>query len=535
MLHALASVASARLFERASGARDPGRTLVFGLLLLSSASLPPASAQNTLQERQPTRNSELTTHNSQFAARLLQDAFVRVADELEPAVVTVNAKKTVKPTPKSDDKGEGNVLDDLGFGRSRRGYRTQGTGSGFILTSDGWIVTNDHVVAGADKVTVKLHDGRELDGEVRRDYRSDLALIKVNGSNLPFARLGDSDRVRTGQWAIAIGSPYKYEGSFSVGVVSALGRKQEIRDHSGSETGGPGRLYADMVQTDAAINPGNSGGPLVNLDGEVIAVNAAIETGGENGASVGIGFAIPINTVRFVTDQLRAKGKVSYGYLGIEPETLTPRLSDSYKTASGAIVKSEPNDGSPAAKAGIHVDDVITRISTPSGQNPIKSESDFRTLVSRIAPGTKIEIELVRAGASMQVKATLGEPPSLPLSTRNSEPGTINAHTPVNVGLEVAAVTADQASRVGLPFSGSGKNSVGIGVVVTALDSTTSAAETELQSGDVVLSVNGISTPTVEAFKKATSGLRAGDVVRVVFQGKRYTDTVKRVAIFTLD
>jgi serine protease Do len=316
-----------------------------------------------------------------------------------------------------------------------------------------------------------------------------------------------------GQWAVAIGCPFRYEGSLSVGVISSLGRRQEIRDHSGE---GNGRLYMDMIQTDAAINPGNSGGPLINLDGEVIAINTAIES--ENGASVGIGFAIPINAVKFVTDQLQAKGKVSYGYLGVEPETLTPKLAESYKTDAGAIVKSEPTEGSPAARAGIHVDDVITGVDGKS----IKTESDFRICVSRSAPGTTIEIALVRAGAPKTVKATLAEPPAPRIA--RSEKGD---STGPRLGVEVAALTVDQASRVGMTSMN--------GVVVKALDSTTSAAETELQSGDVVLTLNGVATPTVEAFRKASGGLHPGDVVRIIFQGKRSSETVKRVAIFTLD
>lgn len=467
-----------------------------------------AAATCASDEPKPERAS-----TAKEAAANLQEAFVRVAEELEPAVVTVNAKKTIKPNPKSSDGTEERAFDDLDFGRSRRGYRAQGTGSGVLIAPDGWIITNDHVVAGADKVVVKLRDGRELEGEVRRDYRSDLALVKVNGTNLPFARLGDSDKVRIGQWAIAIGTPYKYEGSLSVGVISALGRKQEIRDNSGE---GDGRIYNDMIQTDAAINPGNSGGPLLNLEGEVIAINTAIES--DNGTSVGIGFAIPINAVKFVVDQLRATGKVRYGYLGIEPGTLTPRYAESYKVTAGAIVQSEPTDGSPAAKAGIHVDDVVTAIDGKS----ITSESDFRLIVSRIAPGTSVDIRLVRAGEPKEVRAILAEPPA-PRVARNDRSRSASPR----FGVEVAALTADQASRVGLAGN--------TGVVVKTLDSTTSAAETELKSGDVVLTVNGFPTPNVELFRKVTSALKPGEVVRIVFQGKRSSETVKRVVIFTLD
>jgi serine protease Do len=440
----------------------------------------------------------------------LQDAFVQVADELEPAVVTITAKKTVRPKPKSDDPAFEDLNTDKNKGRS---YRSQGTGSGVIISTDGWIITNDHVVGGADKVTVKLHDGREFDGVVKRDYRSDIALIKVEASSLPAARLGDSDKVRTGQWAIAIGSPFRYEGSFSVGVISSLGRRQEIKDHSGE---GDSRLYPDMIQTDAAINPGNSGGPLVNIDGEVIGINTAIES--DAGNSVGIGFAIPMNSVKFVVDQLKEKGRVSYGYLGVEPDTLSPKLADIYKVAAGALVKAEPPVGSPAAKAGIHVDDVITEIYG----KPIRSEADFRTTVSRIAPGTAINVMLVRGGEEKQVKAVVSEPP--PPKVARVEAGPPH----VVLGVDVGSLTAEQAMRVGLtgPMTG---------VVVRAVDSASSIAETEMQAGDVILKVNGIPTPNLDAFKKVTEKLHPGDIVRIIFAGRRSPETVKKVAIFTLD
>lgn len=438
----------------------------------------------------------------------LQDAFVSVADELEPAVVTITARKTVK----GSDKGE--EPEGRGWGRGRsRPYSTQGTGSGVIISADGWIVTNDHVVGNADRVMVKLHDGRELEGTVRRDYRSDLAVVKITGASFPFARIGDSDRVRVGQWAIAIGSPYKYEGSFSVGVVSALGRKQEIRDQNGE---GEGRLYPDMIQTDAAINPGNSGGPLINVDGEIIAINTAIES--ESGGSVGIGFAIPSNQVKFVIEQLKTRGAVSYGYLGVEPETVTPRLSAAYKVANGALIKAEPATGSPAAKAGLHVEDVITRID----QTPIRTERDYRVTVSRIAPGAEVTICYSRNGSEKTAHAFATETPAPRISQIDSGIRT------AGLGVEVSSLTNDTALRVGLD----GKSA---GVVITALDTGSIISDTELRSGDVILKVNDTPTPTVETFRKATLHLHHGDTVRILWQGKRYPETIKRLSIVTLD
>jgi serine protease Do len=436
----------------------------------------------------------------------LQEAFVSVADALEPAVVTITARKTVR--------GGVDLEEDKGSTRGKqKTFRSQGTGSGVIISPDGWVVTNDHVVGNAVRVMVRLRDGREIEGAVRRDYRSDLAVIKLDGDSYPYARLGDSDRVRIGQWAIAIGSPYKYDGSFSVGVVSALGRKQEIRDQNGE---GDGRLYPDMIQTDAAINPGNSGGPLINLDGEVIAINTAIES--ENGGSVGIGFAIPANQVRFVVEQLKSKGSVSYGYLGVEPETITPRLAAAYKVVSGALVKAEPPAGSPASKAGIHVEDVITKIESTS----ITSERDFRLTVSRLTPGAEVSITYTRNGAEKTARAIITEPP--PLRASQIDTGIRTA----GLGVEVAVLNAETASRVGLASSNEG-------VVIRSMDSSSCISETDIRAGDVILKVNGIPTPTVEAFRKATLSLRPGEMVRILWQGKRYPETIKRISIVTLD
>ena len=461
------------------------------------ADTPPQSGQAT-QSTQPPGRAVLGA---------VQDAFVSVADELEPAVVTITARKTVRGAAEIDDDSKG-----WGHGKQKT-FRSQGTGSGFIISRDGWVVTNDHVVGNADRVMVKLHDGREIEGTVRRDYRSDLAVIKMDGDSFPFVRMGDSDRVRIGQWAIAIGSPYKYEGSFSVGVVSALGRKQEIRDQNGE---GDGRLYPDMIQTDAAINPGNSGGPLINLDGEVIAINTAIES--ETGGSVGIGFAIPINQVRFVVDQLRAKGSVSYGYLGVEPETVTPRLSAAYKVAAGALVKAEPPASSPAAKAGLHVEDVITRIDG----TPILSERDFRVTVSHLSPGAEVSITYSRDGVEKTAKTLITEPPALRVSQIDSGIRT------AGLGVEVSTLTPETAMRVGLD----GKS---VGVVIKTMESGSCISETDIRAGDVILKVNGAATPTVEAFRKATLSLRRGEMVRILWQGKRYPETIKRISIVTLE
>ena len=445
----------------------------------------------------------------------LQDAFASVAEEVEPAVVTITARKTVRPvlgTPSLEEGDDPLRGTPLGRGRSSRPFRALGTGSGVIISTEGWILTNDHVIGGAEKVTVRLIDGREFEGTVRRDFRSDLALIKIEGSNLRAARLGDSDKVKIGHWAIAIGSPFRYEGTFSVGVVSSLFRRQEIRSSTGVS-----RVYPSMIQTDAAINPGNSGGPLLNLDGEVIGINTAIES--DSGGSVGIGFAIPINAARFVADQLKTSGKVVYGYLGIDPGTVTPRLASAYQVSNGALVQGDPSEESPAAKAGLQADDVITEIEG----KPVRNELDLRTIVSRIRPGTTIAIVYVRNGTEKKTTATIAEAPTLiDEGVTGATPGK------VNLGIEVASISPDSLKKIGLDEKIQG-------VTIKSLDSGSPVSESEMEKGDIILKVNDHPTPNVEAFKKATSSANPGNVLRVLWTGKRGKATVKRVAIVIVD
>ncbi len=486
-----------------------GLALIFFLILsFGSATLP--GSECAAQSR--SGSAEETRAGQKSILHALQDAFVSVAEQVEPAVVTITARKITRARADRSEEPEDGIP-GLPFGRNGlpRAFRAEGTGSGVIISVDGWVLTNDHVVGGADKVTVRLNDGREFNGTVRRDYRSDLALVKIEGSVFPFARLGDSDRVKVGQWAIAIGSPFRYDNSFSVGVISSLSRRQEILDRGAGSL----RLYPSMIQTDAAINPGNSGGPLVNLDGEIIGINTAIET--ENGGSIGIGFAIPINSAKFVIEQLRTRGRVSYGYLGIDPGTVTPRLASAYKVTGGALVQQEPDPSSPAGKAGIRVEDVIIAIN----EKQIYSETDLRLTVSRIAPGTTVKITLVRGGDQKVVSVELGEAPAI------QPPAPPASAAKPSLGIEVVALTQDAAEKAGLTRAE--------GVVIKSLEAGSSATETELQRGDIILQVNGVPTPNLAAFQRVTANLKSGDVVRILSHSRRGNNLVKRVVIVTVD
>ncbi len=421
----------------------------------------------------------------------LQDAFAGIADAVEPAVVTVYSTKTLKG---SEELPQG--LNSL-----ERGIRrSTGTGSGIIIRKEGWILTNDHVVGGADKVSVKLHDGREFTGTVLRDFRSDLALIKINSpTELPFALLGDSDKVKIGHWAIAIGSPYRFEGSFSVGVISSLNRLQKIADGSGTHE----RLYPNMMQTDAAINPGNSGGPLCNLNGEVIAINTAIESDhtGNGGGSIGIGFAIPINSAKFVIDQLLSKGHVSYGYLGVAPKTVSPHSALALNVLYGALIDTDPTANSPADKAGIKVGDVVTAV----GSRAIHNEAELRTIIAQTAPDTKIELTVVRDGKTLPLTATVAEAEARVIDTEKPHTG-----TKAKLGIEVQPLTKHLAEQTGF--------SPDQGVLIKAIDTSSSVSDNEeLSEGCLILKVNSMETPTVQAFQNAIKSLKSGDMVKIVY------------------
>ena len=322
-----------------------------------------------------------------------QNAFEQVAGRLRPSVVYLQCRRGQSepvdfrsrfspngyPAPAPD--GESEDEEDPRRPAGPRG--AEASGSGVIIRSDGYILTNDHVVAGATHVTVRLQDGREFEGEVHRDFRSDLAVVKIDASGLPAVEFADSDEIQIGQWAIAFGSPFGLSDTMTVGIVSSLNRQQAIG--SGSE----GRFYSSLLQTDASINPGNSGGPLVDIYGRIMGINVAIES--PSGASAGIGFAIPANTARYIVGQLLSQGHVTRGFIGINPATPTFAEKERYGVTKGALLRSVSPEG-PAAQAGLRKDDLILRY---NGQE-VRDDIHLRDLVARTAPGMQVRIAIKR-------------------------------------------------------------------------------------------------------------------------------------------
>lgn len=331
-----------------------------------------------------------------------------VAQKVGPAVVRIDSERTVQVRSRTPDEFFFNdpffrdFFPDMP--RAPRERRQQGTGSGFIISTDGQIITNAHVVDGTDRVTVILKDGRRFTGKVRgSDPVTDIAVVKIEATNLPTVKLGSSQVLEPGQWAIAIGNPLGLDNTVTAGIISALGR-------TSGQVGVPDKRVA-FIQTDAAINPGNSGGPLLNERGEVIGVNTAIIQGAQ-----GLGFAIPIDTAKRVSQQLIANGKVDHPYVGIRMVTITPELKDQINkdansgliiTASKGVLIGGVMPGSPGEKSGLRAGDVITRI---NGQ-PIETADQVQSQVEKASVGASLKFDIERNGQAQTISIKTGSVP----------------------------------------------------------------------------------------------------------------------------
>jgi len=418
----------------------------------------------------------------------MEDAFTDIAKNSEPWVVNVKVLKIDDSTPSADNPDAGRP--------------DAATGSGLIVRSDGYILTNDHVVDGATEVTVALSDGREFPGTVAADYRSDLAVIKIDaGAPLPVAPFGDSDAVLPGQWAIAIGSPFDLQNTMTVGVISAINRHQEI-----GEDADKARYYPDLIQTDAAINPGNSGGPLLNIDGQVIGINVAIESPVDG--SSGVGFAIPSRFAQSIMDDLITKGSVTRGYLGIAPTDLTPALSTEFGVSSGAWV-AQVDEDSPAGKSGIHAADIITSFAG----KPVTGELSLREAIASTPPGTAVPVELVRNQVPVTLTVTIAPPPDLDTDVN---PIAVKA-APRKLGISVRTLTPTDRQEGDLGTSLTG-------AFVTDVTANSPADLAGLMQGDVITQVGRAPITNADDCTKDLSATTNGQPITIVivrsFHGK---------------
>ncbi|MFN7017620.1 MAG: trypsin-like peptidase domain-containing protein [Fimbriimonadales bacterium] len=441
----------------------------------------------------------------------LESALTRIAETVQPTVVHIRATRQIAVRPR--EEGEWFSFD---FGRGRIQIpqpRVEGQGSGVIIRSDGYIVTNDHVVGGASDVEVTFYDGTKAKGEVLRAPSADIAIIKVDRKNLPAAVLGDSSTVKPGQIVFAIGSPFGLENTLTMGIISAVGRREVI------PSVGRTRLYTDLIQTDAAINSGNSGGPLVNSRGEVIGINTAIVAGRLTGGNVGIGFAIPINRVKAVVQRLLDKGVYRRGYLGVVPADIPADLKEELKAEQGVLVRSVDQD-TPAARAGIEAGDVITEVDG----TPVKNENHFREMIADKGPDAKVRLKVLRNGKPVTLEATLGVHPD---DTEDTEKVSPERSQPKSV-LDKLGITVGEVPSTLLRELG---NVEGVYVRSVAPDS---PVADELEQGDVIVSVNRTPVRTVAELERALSQIPSGRFVQMQVLRRMEGRTMQVLVIFQM-
>jgi serine protease Do len=421
-------------------------------------------------------------------AQTLPD-FVDLAARLSPAVVNISTEEPDGPEGGEGDppgKHRGEFSGPFApFGHQH----SKSLASGFIISKDGYILTNDHAVDNPAKVTVTLKDGHIYPAKiVGHDKKTDIALLKIDaGHDLPVAPLGDSDQVRVGEWVMAIGNPFGFDHSVTAGIVSAKGRF--IPDN-----------FDQFLQTDASINPGNSGGPLIDLRGAVVGVNSAIYT--QTGASMGIGFAIPINLVKEELPQLREKGKVTRGWLGVYIQPVTPELAQSLgiKDAQGALVAQVLPHG-PAMAAGVQRGDVITEFDG----KPVVDSRELPLLVSRTPLNKSVTLKIIRDKQVKELSTTITESQEAQLAAAESPQKSAASGTPSQFGLRVKDLDTALAKELGLAADR--------GVVIASVEPGSSADEAGLRARDVVLEVNRQAVASVDAYQAAIKAGAKGKVV----------------------
>jgi len=429
--------------------------------------------------------------------------FAPVVKKVLPAVVNISSSKVVKASAGS----EGQIPEELrqffgdnstgrrgGAPREPREQREQGLGSGVIVSPEGYILTNNHVVEGATDVKVTLSDNREFKARViGTDPKTDIAVVKIDAANLPAIVIGDSSKVQIGDYALAVGDPFGVGKTVTMGIVSATGR-----------TGLGIEAYEDFIQTDAPINPGNSGGALINDRGELVGINTAIIAHGSEG-NQGIGFAVPVNLARNVMDQILKNGKVTRAYLGIVPQDVTPAMAKAFgeKEAHGALVGDVSPD-SPAQRSGLQKGDIILELNG----KPVENANQLRMSVSMMSPDASVTLKVFRSGAEREMSVKLAELPVKEASVRDDS----NGPKSVLSGISVEDLDAQTARQIGVPATTAG-------VVVTEISPSSPAVDSGLRRGDVIQEVNRQPVKNTSDFERAMRNSKDSTLLLVNRQG----------------
>lgn len=429
--------------------------------------------------------------------------FRDLVKETSPAVVNISSVQHARQSRSSQQYGAPDDMPDIfrhffgipygsPYGNPDGNREQASMGSGFIVSEDGYILTNNHVIDGADEILVRLNDRRELEATlIGSDPSTDLAVLKVEADNLPTVKLGDSDALEVGEWVVAIGSPFGFDYSVTAGIVSALGRSL------------PNENYVPFIQTDVAINPGNSGGPLFNLDGKVVGINSQIYT--RSGGFMGVSFAIPINVAMNVAEQLKTTGRVDRGWLGVVIQEVSKPLAESFglDKAEGALIV-QVIDGSPAESAGLQSGDIITSV---NGKR-ISLSSDLPHQIGRLSAGDKAELRIIRSGKAKTIKVKIG---SLP-----------------DAGAQASAVpqkqekTSDRTGMVVQELTDRQRQQYGNGVLVAEVENGSAAARSGIIPGDIISQMGGKTIRSISDFNNAVKDLpeNRSVAVRIVRRGQ---------------
>jgi serine protease Do len=427
--------------------------------------------------------------------------FSELAKGAKTSVVNIRTEKTIKGSKRNyrhffGPNDRNNPFRDFFGPQNRKGYKQRSLGSGFIIDKKGYIVTNNHVVENADVISVKLFNGKTVRAKIiGRDPKTDLALIKIPASSdLSPIKFGDSEKIKVGEWVIAIGSPFGFEQTITAGIISGKGRVIGA---------GP---YDDFLQTDASINPGNSGGPLINLKGEVVGINTAIIKNG-----YGIGFAIPVNLAKGIISQLKTSGEVNRGWLGVGIQDLTKELAQYYKVKKNkGVLVVDVYEGHPASKAGIKTNDIIVAV---NGKK-VTTGRELSLYIASIKAGEKVKISILRKGRTQNIYASLGKRSKLEKRARNSKSRGFD-----EIGISANNVTPEMRRRYGLDQ----------GVMVTAVKNGSIAQRAGFRRGDLILEINREPLKTKRKYLKILDRAKRGD--RIDFLIKRANSIIIPITI----